>query len=264
VNYLRILVAFLPQRIRIKLLKTSWPYFLWSLLSNYIESIKLNYKKGVMQSYSQNGEDIICARYLPEENGSYIDVGCGQPVHDSNTFFLYKRGWSGIVIDPILNNYKLYRLLRRKDNFRKILIGCPTEEKGVDFYEFIPYLYSTTSPSVAQTSITNGRILKSVTSLQVASLSTFTPRIDPLSASLLSIDIEGLEMECLRTINFDTYMPRVICVEEWDETITSSQSEVREFLSAVNYSFVARTRLSSIFVHNEYLALHGELRSQIL
>jgi hypothetical protein len=218
----------------------------------------LNYEEGVMRSYSQNGEDIVCARYLPEENGSYIDVGCGQPVHDSNTFFLYKRGWSGIVIDPIANNSKLYSVLRRKDNFRKILIGSPSEEKEIDFYEFIPYLYSTTSPSVAQKSIANGRILKSINSLQVASLSTFTPRVDPLSASLLSIDIEGLEMECLRSINFDIYMPRVICVEEWDETITSSQSEVRAFLTTVNYSFVARTRLSSIFVHNEYLALQNE------
>ncbi len=42
--------------------------------------------------YSQTGEDVLIAKYLPEDTGKYLDIGAGLPIRGSSTYFLYKRG----------------------------------------------------------------------------------------------------------------------------------------------------------------------------
>jgi hypothetical protein len=144
VRILRFIVDKLPQSIRKMLLNSHSLYFLWSLFSNYVAGSKLRFKTDeIDKGFSQTNENLECAKYLPEMFGNYIDVGAGQPVYGSNTFFLYKRRWNGIAIDPIENNKRLFNILRRRDVFQKTLIG--TQGKGVWFYEVVPYLYSTTS-----------------------------------------------------------------------------------------------------------------------
>ena len=54
--------------------------------------------------YGQSAEDAILQILLPERNGVYIDIGCGNPIKTSNTFVFYKRGWKGVVVDPISLN----------------------------------------------------------------------------------------------------------------------------------------------------------------
>jgi hypothetical protein len=68
-----------------------------------------------------------------------------------------------------------------------------------------------------------------------------------------------MELESLMTINWETYRPRVICVEEWEDNILDGTSEIRDLLHQLDYALVARTRLSTIFVHRQYLNLHPEL-----
>ena len=52
--------------------------------------------------YSQNGEDLILNRFLEnKEKGFFIDVGAHHPIRFSNTYFFYKKGWSGINIDAM-------------------------------------------------------------------------------------------------------------------------------------------------------------------
>ena len=243
-------MSLLPQRLKILFLNSNLIYFSWSLFSNFVEQLR-GYFNGPSHSFSQTGEDLCVMKFLPEKNGSYIDVGCGQPIHGSNTYFLYKKGWSGVVVDPILNNSRLFKILRPRDNFKRVLIG----KKGgkAVFFEIIPYVYSTTSLEFAQKWLSEGRKIKSETQLSLNSLSEFTPSCSPLDPSFLSIDIEGMELECLGSIDFEHYSPRVICIEEWEETLTNGKSLIRDFVSIKNYRLVDRTSLSSIFVHSEYL-----------
>jgi len=246
-----------PQDLKLFFISSNLFYFSWSLLSNYAEQHRHKYDPNkVDSSYSQTGEDTVCNKFLPELYGNYIDVGCGQPVHGSNTYFLYQRGWAGIAIDPILNNKRLFKYLRPRDEFKRILIG----KKGSTslFFEIIPYVYSTTSREFATRWVSEGRKIKSETILDNESLGDFHPLAQPLNPSFLSIDIEGKELECLKSINFEFYCPRVICIEEWEESIRNGHSEIREFLKNKKYKLMDRTSLSSVFVHSDYLDLHPE------
>ena len=50
---------------------------------------------------SQFDEDEILAGLLPEEFGVYVDIGAFDPVECSNTWQFYKRGWRGLLVEPL-------------------------------------------------------------------------------------------------------------------------------------------------------------------
>ena len=261
-RFLQSIIARFPQSLKLFFLNNTVLYFCWSLFSNYSEQHNPKYDPNKIDpSYSQTGEDYAIKKFLPESYGSYVDVGCGQPVHGSNTNSLYRRGWDGIVIDPIFNNERLFKCLRPRDTFKRILIG--TKSSKSTFYEIIPYVYSTTNSNFAERWVSEGRKIKSETLLDNESLGDFHPFAQPLDPTFLSIDIEGKELECLESINFEDYSPRVICIEEWQESIRDGNSEIRKYLRSKKYQLMDRTSLSSIFVHDDYLGIHPEYLTKI-
>jgi hypothetical protein len=199
--------------------------------------------------YSQTGEDQLISKYLPEGKGSYVDIGAGLPIRGSNTYFLYKRGWRGIVVDPISINIKLSKLFRPLDLRLQICVGIKKGE--VEFFGFIPYGYSTIDASVAAM-LGESKIakLRSRSRMSVSPASDFMPDMNPLDPTLLSIDIEGADYDALCSINWERTKPRVICVEEWSGP--STFSEIRKLLVGHGYELKEKSDLSSIYVHETW------------
>ena len=74
---------------------------------------------------------------------------------------------------------------------------------------------------------------------------------------LLSIDIEGMDLQVLKSLNFDQYPIPVICVE----TCTYSENHIRpkdrtieEFLRAKGYEVYADTYINTIFVSKNWFS----------
>ena len=199
--------------------------------------------------FSQTGEDELIAKYLPEAVGSYVDIGAGLPIRGSNTYLLYRRGWRGIVVDPISINIKLSRLFRPFDSRLQICVGQNKDE--VDFYEFIPYGYSTIDKSVAAKLVENKVAkLRSLTRMPIIPASDFMPGMRPSEPTFLSIDIEGADYDALFSIDWEKTKPRVICVEEWPGS--STFSDIGRLLAGHDYELKERSALSSIYVHQSW------------
>ena len=232
-------------------------------LKNTLKDSKLNYlrlflnelKKKIFapKYFGQTAEDAILKIYLPEKKGFYLDIGAGRPITGSNTYALYLRGWSGLCVEPITVNAKLLRAFRRRDEVLNILVA--RHETEIDFWEFEPYEYSTADESVAKKVLEiNGIRLLDNSKKIVRPLSDIAPASNPLEASLLSVDVEGFDLEVLKSNNWESFYPRVICVEEWESTMDENlKSEVEIFLLNLDYKRKAWTGLSSIFVANKYL-----------
>ena len=59
-------------------------------------------------SYSYGGVDsLILNIFKDTKKGFYLDIGCGHPIKNNNTYLLNKKGWSGINIDLDEENIKL-------------------------------------------------------------------------------------------------------------------------------------------------------------
>jgi hypothetical protein len=218
--------------------------FLSSLISQLIA------RKRKFEFYAQSKEDEIISRYCPEQYGSYVDIGSGRPISGSNSYFFYKKGWNGLLIDPIKRNEILSKLIRPRDEFKKLLVG---QSGFVTFFETYPYEYSTTSQQNFEFLLNLGLVkLKKSTTLKTSPLSSLDLQISELEPSFLSIDAEGADFEVLRSNNWESFKPRVICIESPKDIDVDSKSIV-QYLEKYGYSLIEQSQLSKIFVSKRYL-----------
>ena len=232
-----------PFRLRL-LIQSSWLNFYFYALYSFLISKTQDF-------YSQTGEDELLRNYLPEAIGSFVDVGAGQPVRGSNTYYFYKQGWSGTLIDPVRFNLRLTKLFRKRDKFIQNIVSA--NNTPLKFYEFYPAEYSTIEKNVAESLVNRGIKLKSEIDLKPITLAALNLSCEPTDATLLSVDVEGHDLEVLQSNNWSDFKPRVICVEENIQRIKQSGTKISNYLVAYGYKFVESTDISSIYVHSDYL-----------
>ena len=241
----KVLFNVLPPNIQFKI-RSSILGRIVLLIKSYQLSLKSN------EFFSQFGEDAILEKYLKEVKGFYLDIGSGDPVRGSNTYFLYKKGWNGILIDPLTRNIFSSKVIRRKDMIIQGLVGAIN--KSYPFFEMYPYEYSTTNNERVNDLINKGKakLVKKV-QLHTYSVSDLRLNIDLDQPSLLSVDCEGLDLEVLKTIDLKTIKFRVICVEDFDFNPVSKSSAINHYLVENGYEIVDRAGPSSIYVKSLWL-----------
>jgi len=200
-------------------------------------------------SYSQFGEDIVLQRMLDGVTpGSFIDVGSGHPISGSNTYLLYQQGWRGILIDPIPHNITESRRFRPLDTSVQTLCGVNTGEP-VTFYEYTEWQYSTTSFDRVQELASLGHHLATQYAVPVMSPGTIATQMlanDPSAVNVLSIDVEGGELDVLNSNKWDCYRPDIIVVEEWSPPLGQG-TVISRYLGEFGYRLEAVAGVISFY-----------------
>ena len=64
----------------------------------------------------------------------------------------------------------------------------------------------------------------------------------------LNIDIEGADFEALKSLNFETYKPKIVCIEIMEKNIFDSQTYI--FLKNLNYKKIwsSKSNFNHIFL----------------
>jgi len=224
------------------LIKSTWlARFYYFGLSLYLS---LNPK---IKFYSQCDEDKLMLKYLPEKTGTYIDVGAGQPVRGSNTYYYYKKGWKGHLFEPIRSNIELIKIFRRRDKKYQNLVGLSNSK--IRFFEFIPTEYSTMVKNIADNLVAEGKKLKNIYEIESIRLSDTDIELSPSQPSFLSVDVEGADLDVLNSIEWTKIRPRVVCIEEVGET---NSKLIKEKLELEGYSLVEDSGISKIYLHKTY------------
>ncbi|MFY9305053.1 MAG: FkbM family methyltransferase [Rhodoluna sp.] len=196
--------------------------------------------------WSQSGEDIILNELLPEEHGTYVDVGAAHPRLGSNTYFLYRRGWYGTLIEPNPASALTLRKARPRD---RVVEAAASAKSGVTKFTIFQSDYlSSIDPCVTQERADAGEIVESILEIPLITLADLGLHASPDQPSLLSVDCEGADLEVLRGNDWTAFTPRVICVEEPAETLTNP-TEIRQLVQDQGYRLCAHTGLSAIYTH---------------
>jgi FkbM family methyltransferase len=239
------------MNIYIQNLKKSFREWRQKNLFNLV-NIKQSFHRGFEKSYySQSGEDVILEKlFAHKKNGIYIDVGAYHPLHYSNTYLLYKKGWHGINIDPNPESIKLFGEKRKRDI--NIHTGILATERNAPYYVFNHQSCNTFSEShkkeIEQTSYAE---LIRTDIVRCAPLSTILKQYLPTSKpiDLLTIDVEGHDIDVLKSHNWEAYPPGVIVVEDISFTVEHPEkSAVYTLLHKKGYMLYAYTGLSCIFI----------------
>lgn len=184
--------------------------------------------------YSQWGEDLLIAQILSSPVSFYVDVGCNHPTKFNNTYLFYKRGWSGLCIDAVQSFGSLYAQIRPRDRFVHSAVSAM--DGDVAFYVGDEDALS----SMVENEWTPRKLI--VHSRPLDRL--LRENNVPSDFQLLSLDIEGLEVEALRALASTRYRPRVIIAEY--QTIGRINLELQPTLISLGYQILSVTRCNII------------------
>jgi FkbM family methyltransferase len=165
-------------------------------------------------SYAQHGEDQALLKLLQGSGNRhpYVDVGCNHPFKLSNTYLLYRQGWRGLCVDPLPRFAPLYSRWRAEDRFCNLAIGEVAGE--LPFYEFESDVLSTLDGALAAQYQAQGWRLRKRSAVRIARLDTVLEESGLQGpVSLLSIDIEGHELQALRSLDLARWQPELVCLE---------------------------------------------------
>ena len=83
--------------IKEKLKRGSVPYKLYLYFNIFIRYYFFYRNR---KTFSQFGEDLFIKKFFEyKKKGKYVDLGAFHPMRLSNTYLLYKNGWSGTNVD---------------------------------------------------------------------------------------------------------------------------------------------------------------------
>jgi FkbM family methyltransferase len=195
-------------------------------------------------SFSQEGEDLLLARIFGEKNGFFIDVGAHHPIRFSNTYLFYLKGWRGINIDAMSGSMKAFDSLRPED----INIECSVSDKieELKFYEFNEPALNTFSEmeAIKKDGLSHFKIVNTKL-LQTDTLANILPKYlkEGQTIDFLNIDVEGLDLQVLKSMDWDKYRPKVILVEDLTHNLEFSSENrlVKTYLQQMGYELFAKT-----------------------
>ena len=200
-------------------------------------------------SYAQEGEDLVLCRFLEvRKGGFYVDVGAHHPRRFSNTNSFYERGWHGINIEPSPAAIQLFERFCPKDI--NVMVGVAETPGELAYYIFNDPALNTFDQVLMQDRVAQ-------TPYRV--IGTTTVAVDRLEKILggklpegqvidfMSIDVEGFDLQVLRSNDWSRYRPEFVLVEALDFKLKrASQHPVHIFMNGIGYELVAKT-LNTLF-----------------
>ncbi len=203
-------------------------------------------------SYAQNNEDVMLWRALKHiDKGFYIDVGANDPVVDSVTKAFYEAGWNGINIEPVSEWYEKLQQDRPRDINLQLAVGWKKGE--IDFFEVVGTGLSTIDGKKADQHAAKRDFEIKKYKVPTLELTTICEQHLLTDIHFLKIDVEGSELEVLRSLDLEKFRPWIILIES---TLPDSQLENyegwEEILLSAGYSFAYADGLNRFYVSFEH------------
>lgn len=196
-------------------------------------------------SFSHTGEDLhIISLFNDKKNGFYVEVGSNNPITHSNTFKLYLSGWNGILIDANPYLIDISKRIRKKDICINALIS--NECQGTDFYISKNSNFS----SIYKNHVNDKDGIKEVLKMQTYSLDNILKEnLDTFTfIDLLMIDVEGHDLEVLKSIDLNKYSPTLIVIEDLKfDYLNPFKNEIYRYLSIFDYKLISIDKLNLYF-----------------
>lgn len=200
------------------------------------------YHPEISSAGSQFEEDQIVASLLPENTGTYIDIGASHPMECSNTWSLYQKGWRGLLIEPLHANWPALLRHRPGDLLSPIAV--------MDYTGLVTMRVCGSVSSVREDWSIEAQSELTVECDTIAGILTKYPVVRE-NCQLLSIDVEGAEWNVIRGMDWSNFKPKVIVVEklkyEPDRPGIDLSPEWKHLIMQEGYTLRGDTGLNAIY-----------------
>lgn len=193
------------------------------------------------------GMDKVVVAKLSHRGGVFVEVGANDGVTQSNTYYLgRRRGWTGVLIEPVPWLAKAARRWRPEANVVEICATSPQlagKTVRLTDLDLVSHVHVESLSTGTIRAPRDAMLALSQISVQTATLTQILGENNITKVDFLSIDVEGHELDVLAGLDLKIYQPTLILVE------TGKLDEVRNLLSS-SYRFV------SALSHHDYLFEH--------
>ena len=227
-------------------------------------NLKLIQKKIISKKiyYSFSGVDAIIENiFRNKKKGFYVDVGCQNPIKNNNTYLLHKKGWFGLNIDLDKDNIDIFNVSRPNDENINTAISNKVGQTDLYFY----HKKSPINTIDKTTSDFQKANVSKIKKIQTNTLNNilYNSKYKNNKINLLSVDVEGHELQVFEGLDFNLYRPEVIVVEVLDLNVKKLEiknlnienlfnTELYKFLISKNYVLVNCIYSDLVFINKDF------------
>jgi FkbM family methyltransferase len=202
--------------------------------------------------YSQHGEDFILSElFKNREDGFFVEVGCIDGKRFSNTLTFEDKGWKGLCIEAHTD----YIELLKQNRPLSIIEHCAVSNQDADSVTF--YANSRGSLSTLDKSRENdfaskfGHFFTGFQEQLVPkrTLNTLFSKHSISEIDILSIDVEGHEIEVIQGLNLNKYKPKVLLIES---DTKEHENLLTEIIVPMNYNKFCRIKQNIFFIEMSF------------
>ena len=215
----------------------------------YIRNLKFFFKS----SQSQFGEDKkIIKLFHKNKKGMYMDVGCFHPIRQNNTYLMYKLGWKGINIDLNPLSIELFNVARTNDINICAALSSKKSTETVYFDHSLSSLNTISKEHILFLKKAFGLNKLQKRKIKTITLTSILKKNKIRKIDFMNIDIEGSELKILKTINFNYFDIKVICIEVLNQFFTKrskiNKDRIIKILKQNNYTLKFKTFTNYVFI----------------
>jgi FkbM family methyltransferase len=193
-------------------------------------------------------EDRLKAEFFGSvTSGFFVEVGAGDPKQLSQTWELERLGWRGILIEP---QPKLARKLEDQRAACKVFCcACSSPENAG---RMLPLQLAGIYSSLNLDHFVAGMKKEVVIEVPARTLDDILVEASaPIPIDLLSIDVEGHEIDMLKGLTLTRWQPRLILIED-----LAMNLRLHRLLHACGYRWMRRTGVNAWYVpRNSQIAI---------
>jgi len=216
---------------------------------------------GTRLSFAQAGEDIVALtllKSLNDDKPSYLDVGAFLPILGNNTYLMYREGGRGVLVEPNVACISELKSKRPGDVVLNIGVGFSDVEETADYYVLNHPQMNTFDGDEArrrQTDSNGETVIKEVVKMPLVPINkVIAEHLGGKAPDYLSVDVEGLELAILKTLDFGRYRPKLICADTLTLGGLKMTSDTADFLAGHGYVVRGMTPANTLFVDRKLLA----------
>lgn len=185
--------------------------------------------------------------------GNFVEIGAFDGYNYSNTCGLADLGWNGIFVEPHPNSFALLQERYKDYENIKCFQNAIGNLETVDF--FLSNAISTASKEQYELykihNWANGK--ENSIKVQKIPFDDFLVAIGySYSIDVLSIDVEGSELEVLNTFTIDKWNPKMAIVEAHQnhplESFGRNADEINDYFTSKGYNIIYSDVINNIYV----------------
>ena len=205
--------------------------------------------------FSEAGQDMLVKEnfFKNQKSGFFLEIGAFDGIEGSNCYHFEKfMNWQGIAVEA---SPLQFEKLKKNRNCKLMNVALGSENKQVEFYEVAEGFTQMSGINNLNFKNSFERIKKnSISKINKINIEckTFEKLIpNDQIIDLISIDIEGNELDVLKSINFDKYQIKVIILEN----NTPNELSYLKFFTEKNFYYFDRVGMDEIYYNREYYSL---------